>query len=80
VSDRSWARVLRCDQSNWISPGVGHGRNTIADRGKGKQRAVDEKKGQSDDDDDVIEIIERPDPKKASNYLESLLVSASHLP
>jgi len=28
VSDRSWARVLRCDRSNRISPGVGHGRNT----------------------------------------------------
>ena len=29
VSDRSWARVLRCDRSNRISPGVGHGRNSM---------------------------------------------------
>jgi len=48
-------------------------KETIADRGKGKQRAVDEKKGQSDDDDDVIEIIERLDPKKAKQLLRKLI-------
>jgi len=28
MSDQSWARVLQCDWSNWIGPGVGHGRDT----------------------------------------------------
>ena len=27
-SDQRRAIVLQCDQSNWIGPGVGHGRNT----------------------------------------------------
>jgi len=47
-------------------------KETIADRGKGKQRAVDEKKGQSDDDN-TIEIIERPDPEKAKQLLRKLI-------
>ena len=29
MSDRSWARVLRCDRSDQIRPGAGHGRNTL---------------------------------------------------
>jgi len=47
-------------------------KETITDGGKGKQRAVDEKKGQSDDDD-TIEIIKRPDPEKAKQLLRKLI-------
>jgi len=43
----------------------------VTEGGKGKQRAVDDKKDQSDND--IIEIVERPDPEKVKQHIRKLI-------
>ena len=43
----------------------------VAEGGKGKQCTVDDKKDQSDND--IIEIVERPDPEKVKQHIRKLI-------